>query len=50
MNQQQENNKFLSHFKRKMVIKRGRRDFKDKSKNEYELFQMRANGRLISNI
>jgi hypothetical protein len=43
MNQQQENHKFLSHFRRKILIKRGRREGKLKL-NEPELFHMRANG------
>ncbi|KAF7636898.1 hypothetical protein Mgra_00003638 [Meloidogyne graminicola] len=47
MNQQQENHKFLSHFKRKILIRRGRREASFKL-NEPELFHMRANGSSIS--
>ncbi|CAK5060797.1 unnamed protein product [Meloidogyne enterolobii] len=46
MNQQQENHKFLSHFKRKILIRRGRREATLKL-NEPELFHMRANGSSI---
>ena len=43
MNQQQENHKVLSHFKRKILIRRGRREATIKL-DKPELFQMRANG------
>lgn len=45
MNQQQENHKFLSHFKRKLVIRRGRRSLSASA--DPELFHMRANGTSI---
>lgn len=45
MFQQQENHKFLSHFKRKFVIKRGRRGLTKNLGGLWpELYQMRANG------
>ena len=49
--QQQENLKFMSHFKRKFVIRKGRRKIGGeepvKPKN-VELFEIRANGGIIS--
>lgn len=42
--QQQENLKFLSHFKRKFIIHKGSRK---KPENGVELFHLRANGSLI---
>jgi len=45
MYQQQENHKFLSHFKKKFVIRRGRRNLTMNLGGKWpELFQMRANG------
>ncbi|XGW13461.1 hypothetical protein V3C99_000077 [Haemonchus contortus] len=45
MHQQQENHKFLSHFHRKFVIRRGRRGLTRNLGGKWpELFQMRANG------
>ncbi|CAD6187849.1 unnamed protein product [Caenorhabditis auriculariae] len=45
MYQQQENHKFLSHFKRKFLIRRGRRGLTRNMGGKWpELFQMRANG------
>ena len=45
MNQQQENHKFLSHFKRKLLIKRGSRKLAaDDGGNRPELYHIRANG------
>ncbi|KAF8356657.1 fli-1 [Pristionchus pacificus] len=45
MHQQQENHKFLAHFKKKFVIRRGRRGLtKNLGGHWPELFQMRANG------
>ncbi|TKR57749.1 hypothetical protein L596_030409 [Steinernema carpocapsae] len=45
MYQQQENHKFLSHFEKKFVIRRGRRGLTMNLGGKWpELFQMRANG------
>uniref|UniRef100_A0A914YJP1 Gelsolin-like domain-containing protein n=1 Tax=Panagrolaimus superbus TaxID=310955 RepID=A0A914YJP1_9BILA len=45
MYQQQENHKFLSHFNKKFVIRRGRRNLTMNSGGKWpELFHMRANG------
>lgn len=45
MHQQQENHKFLSHFHRKFVIRRGRRGLTKNLGGKWpELFQIRANG------
>lgn len=50
MYQQQENHKFLSHFKRKFLIKRGRRGLTKNLGGKWpELFQMRANGSSVCN-
>ncbi|XP_052819033.1 protein flightless-1 homolog isoform X1 [Mya arenaria] len=45
--QQQENLKFMSHFKRKFVIRRGKRT-KEPKKPQVEFFELRANGGIIS--
>uniref|UniRef100_A0A914HBG3 Gelsolin-like domain-containing protein n=1 Tax=Globodera rostochiensis TaxID=31243 RepID=A0A914HBG3_GLORO len=50
MNQQQENHKFLSHFKQKLVIRRGRRNpstSQNVDSSAPELFHVRANGTSI---
>ncbi|CAB3403082.1 unnamed protein product [Caenorhabditis bovis] len=50
MYQQQENHKFLSHFKRKFLIKRGRRGLTKNLGGRWpELYQMRANGSSVCN-
>ncbi|CAI5446386.1 unnamed protein product [Caenorhabditis angaria] len=50
MYQQQENHKFLSHFKRKFLIKRGRRGLTRSLGGKWpELYQMRANGSSVCN-
>ncbi|KAJ8955152.1 hypothetical protein NQ318_009045 [Aromia moschata] len=41
--QQQENMKFMAHFKRKFIIKQGKRKQK-KDKNEVEFYHLRSNG------
>lgn len=48
--QQQENLKFMSHFKRKFVIRRGKRKQpgKEAAKPNVEFFELRANGGIIS--
>lgn len=48
--QQQENLKFLSHFKRMFVIRRGKRKLpsQEASKPSVELFYLRANGSPIA--
>ncbi|KAL3268088.1 hypothetical protein HHI36_007215 [Cryptolaemus montrouzieri] len=40
--QQQENMKFMAHFKRKFIIHQGKR--KQKSQNQVELYHLRSNG------
>lgn len=48
MYQQQENHKFLSHFKKKFVIRRGRRNLTMNLGGRWpELFHMRANGSAV---
>ncbi|KAI1729403.1 gelsolin repeat domain-containing protein [Ditylenchus destructor] len=48
MYQQQENQKFLSHFKKKFVIRRGRRNLSMNLGGKWpELFHMRANGSAV---
>lgn len=48
MHQQQENHKFLSHFKKKFLIRRGRRGLTKSLGGKWpELFQMRANGSAV---
>uniref|UniRef100_A0A1I7X8X9 Gelsolin-like domain-containing protein n=1 Tax=Heterorhabditis bacteriophora TaxID=37862 RepID=A0A1I7X8X9_HETBA len=45
MHQQQENHKFLSHFHRKFLVRRGRRGLTRHLGGKWpEMFQMRANG------
>ena len=48
--QQQENLKFMSHFKRKFVIRKGKRKLPNAApkKAVVELFELRANGGIIS--
>ncbi|XP_060578939.1 protein flightless-1 homolog isoform X2 [Ruditapes philippinarum] len=48
--QQQENLKFMSHFKRKFVIRKGKRrqPNQDPKKPQVEFFEVRANGGIIS--
>lgn len=48
--QQQENLKFMSHFKRQFVIRKGRRKLPNDppKKPSIELFELRANGGIIS--
>uniref|UniRef100_A0A915EFX3 Gelsolin-like domain-containing protein n=1 Tax=Ditylenchus dipsaci TaxID=166011 RepID=A0A915EFX3_9BILA len=48
MYQQQENHKFLSHFKKKFVIRKGRRNLSINMGGKWpELFHMRANGSAV---
>lgn len=48
MYQQQENQKFLSHFKKKFVIRKGRRNLSMNSRGKWaELFHIRANGSAV---
>jgi len=48
MYQQQENHKFLSHFKKKFVIRRGRRNLSMNLGGKWpELFHLRANGSAV---
>nr|CAI5832976.1 unnamed protein product [Callosobruchus analis] len=42
--QQQENMKFLAHFKRKFIVKRGSRRKSKEEKPQVEFYQMRSNG------
>ncbi|XP_062999669.1 protein flightless-1 homolog [Elgaria multicarinata webbii] len=44
MTQQQENPKFLSHFKRKFIIHKGKRKTKDDSSLQPSLYHLRTNG------
>lgn len=48
--QQQENLKFMSHFKRKFIIRKGKRrqPGQDAPKPQVEFFELRANGGIIS--
>ena len=48
--QQQENLKFMSHFKRKFVIRKGKRKQPNQvpKKPQVEFFEVRANGGIIS--
>lgn len=48
MYQQQENHKFLSHFKKRLVIRKGRRNLTMNLGGRWpELFQLRANGSAV---
>lgn len=48
MYQQQENHKFLSHFKKRLVIRKGRRSLTQTLGGRWpELFHMRANGSAV---
>lgn len=42
--QQQENMKFMAHFKRKFIIHQGKRKQKDVDKSQVEFFHLRSNG------
>lgn len=50
MYQQQENQKFMSHFNKKFIIRRGRRNLAlNENKKSPELYNMRANGSAVCN-